>query len=108
MKSNFAACVSQGHFASAFPNVSYDSSLMAIDNIVGVVSKTPYVKYHELFWFCIDVAAILALTDKWAKEDSHFFLRFMLARVTGFFLEEDGLTLVFIPRRLYANTVMRN
>ena len=37
---------------------------MVTDNIVGVVFKTPYVKHHELFWFCIDFAAILALTDE--------------------------------------------
>ena len=57
MQSHFAAFVSQGHFASAFLNVSYDSSLMAIDHIVRVVFETSYVKHHELFWFCVDVAA---------------------------------------------------
>ena len=64
MKSCFAACVSQCYFTSDFLNVSYDSSPMAIGNTVGVVFKTPYVKHHERFWFCIDVAAILALTDE--------------------------------------------
>ena len=38
---------------------------MAIEHIVGAVFETPYVKHHELVWFCIDdVAAILALTDE--------------------------------------------
>ena len=64
MQSYFAAFVSQGYFVSAFPNVSRDLSLMAIDHIVGVVCETPYVKHHERFWFCIDVAARLALTDE--------------------------------------------
>ena len=56
MKNYFAAFVSQGY--------SYDSSPMAIYDIVGVVFKTPHVKHHVLFWFWIDVAAILALTDE--------------------------------------------
>ena len=30
----------------------------------GVVCETPHVKHHERFRFCIDVAAILALTDE--------------------------------------------
>ena len=65
MQTYFAAFVSQGYFASAFPNVSYDPNLMAIDHIVRVVFETPsYVKHHELLWFCIDVAVILALADE--------------------------------------------
>ena len=44
MQSYFAAFVCQGYFASAFPNVSRDLSLMAIDHIVGVVCEMqPYV-----------------------------------------------------------------
>ena len=33
----------------------FDSSLMAIDHIVGVVFETPYVKHLELLWFYITV-----------------------------------------------------
>ena len=57
MQSYFAAFVTPGYFALAFSNFSYDSSLMAIDHIVRVVFELSYVKHHEVFWFCVDIAA---------------------------------------------------